>query len=75
MAATADLTNAERQRRFRARQREPARIIVRVEAEHGRLLDALIASDRLTEAEAWRKDLVELALSQVVDEWIKGTLR
>ena len=54
---------AIKQRRYRERQREPARIVLRIEAEHALLIEALIASDRLTESETWRRDLVELALT------------
>ncbi len=63
-------TVALKQRRYRERQREPVRAVYRIEAEQDRLIEALIASDRLSENEAWRRDLVELAVSQLVDEWI-----
>ena len=68
-------TVALKQRRYRERQREPVRAVYRIEAEQDRLIEALIASDRLSENEAWRRDLVELAVSQLVDEWIRRTLR
>ncbi len=65
---------AEKQRRYRRRQRHPARGVYRVEVEQGRLLDALVRSRRLEERDTWRRDRIEEALSLTIAAWIDEVL-
>ena len=58
-------SSAERQRRWRARQRS-GRFIVRVEI-CGQLLDRLIARRLLTDAEAYDGDLLALRLAALLE--------
>ena len=66
---------AENQRRYRQRQLRPARCVLRVEIRHADFLDALARSGRLPSADAWRRDLVELAASEIIDRWISEALK
>jgi hypothetical protein len=43
------------------------RVVYRVELARDRLLHRLIDSGWLSESESWRRDLVELALSQAIE--------
>jgi hypothetical protein len=56
------------QRRYRERQRSPARVVVRIEIDRDSAIEALIRSGRLLEAECWRRDRLEHALSLVMHE-------
>lgn len=60
---------SERQRRARDRRRR-GEACFRITLPHHDLLDALIRSGRLTEAEAARQQLAERALATVVADWI-----
>lgn len=64
---------ALKQARYRARQRT-ARAVYRTEADADRLADALVRSGRLAEADVWRRDRIERALSEMIDEWIAEVL-
>jgi hypothetical protein len=59
---TASILN---QRRYRERQRS-ARVVVRIEVDRDRAIEALIRSGRLFEREAWRRDRLEHELSLVL---------
>lgn len=65
---------AVKQARYRARQRHPARCVLKVEVEHARLLDALVRSRRLEERDTWRRDRIEEALSLTIAAWIDEVL-
>jgi hypothetical protein len=65
---------AEKQRRYRQRQRHPSRSVLRCEVEQGRLVDALVRSGRLAERDCWRRDLIEEALSLTIAAWIDEVL-
>lgn len=58
-----------RQKRWRLRQKFPIRAVGRIEYERDDVLRALIATGRLSQAEAERRVLVERALSLVIAEW------
>jgi hypothetical protein len=62
---TASILN---QRRYRERQRSPARIVARIEVDHGRAIEALIRSGRLHEHECWHRDRLEHALNLLMQE-------
>jgi hypothetical protein len=59
---------AQRQRRARARRRN-GHVIRRVDVDEHALATALIASGRLSEAEALRSDLVERELGRLIADW------
>jgi hypothetical protein len=67
MATAAIISNRERQRRFRQRQREPARVVYRVEVNRDRLINALIDAGYIEEDESWQRDLIEATLSGIID--------
>jgi hypothetical protein len=60
-------SNRARQARWQQRQHEPVRVVYRVELARDRLLNKLVDAGWLTEAECWRRDLVELALSHAIE--------
>jgi hypothetical protein len=59
--------NRERVRRWAQRQREPTRIVYRVEVARDRIINRLIDAHWIAESDAWRRDLIELALSEVLE--------
>jgi hypothetical protein len=61
--------NALRQRRWRARQRNPVHAVYQIEFERDAVLRALLNSGRLTQAETERRDFVGRALCSVIAEW------
>jgi len=42
--------------------------------EGGRLVDALARTGRLAEADVWRRDAIERALSELIEDWIAEAL-
>jgi hypothetical protein len=66
-AARSARLNRERVARWQRRQAEPVRVVYRVELARDRLLHRLIDAGWLTEAECWRRALVELALSEAIE--------
>lgn len=65
----ARLSNRTRQSRWRIRQQEPLRSVYRVEVLRDKLLNKLIDTGWLSEADSWRRDLIEAALSHVLEEF------
>ena len=61
--------SAERQRRYRARQRKPALAVYQVEIERDAVLQALIDSGRIAHTQTANRKLVERALSLVIAGW------
>jgi hypothetical protein len=57
------------QRRWRARRKNPVRVVSLVEHERDAVLHALIKSGRLSQAEVSRRNLVERELSLLIAEW------
>lgn len=77
MTAIARVSNvvtlaAERQRRHRARIRS-GRIQLVVEADQ-RLIEALLATGAVTEAESLSRQAIEAALGDMIDEWTRRAL-
>jgi hypothetical protein len=66
--------SAERQRRYRARQRKPTRTVYQIEVERDATQQALINSSRLSKEIADR-DSVAQALSGVIAEWVEHERR
>lgn len=64
------MTAAEKQRRYRRRQRRDLRVY-KVEAPEHCVLSALLESGRLSEAEALDKRRVEKALSEIIIDFSK----
>ena len=60
---------AQRQHRCRARRRQGVAVL-RIEANEFRLIDALLALNRITEAESQRRGLVEKATAKLLDDVI-----
>jgi hypothetical protein len=60
--------NRERVARWYRRQAEPVRAVYRVEVSRDALLHKLIDAGWLSEADSWRRDLVELALSHAIEQ-------
>jgi hypothetical protein len=58
----------ERQRRARQRERDGLAVFTIV-GHHDRLVTALLATGHLTESAALRREAVNQALGQVLDEW------
>jgi hypothetical protein len=69
LSTPAPNSNAARQARWRARQKEPIHHVARIEYQQEAVLMALVTSGRLTKTEIWHRDLVEEALSIVITEW------
>jgi hypothetical protein len=69
--APAPNPNALYQRRWRERQKHPVIVVGHIEYERDAVLSALIRSERLSQAQAERRDLVERALSVVIAEWVE----
>jgi hypothetical protein len=65
----ARLSNRTRQLRWRIRQQEPLRSVYRVEVLRDKLLNKLIDAGLVAEADCWRRDLIEAALSRVLEEF------
>ena len=61
--------SAERQRRYRARQRKPALAVYQIEIERDVVLQALIDSGRISHTQIDTRDLVARALSLMIVEW------
>ncbi len=61
-------SNAERQRRHRARVRR-GEAILRVRVRPEKIIEALLRSQKITEDDAFNREKVEEALSHVVAEW------
>jgi hypothetical protein len=59
--------NRERVARWYRRQAEPVRAVYRVELARDRILNKLIDAGWLSESESWRRDLIELALSEALE--------
>lgn len=64
----------ERQRRTRCRRRQGV-VVLNVEAHEHRLIEALIAAERLTEAEALRREAVEREAARLLEDWMTRWLR
>ena len=62
-----------RQKRWRERQKFPARAVVQIEIERDTIQKALINTGRLPPTEIKNRDLVADALSAVVAEWAART--
>jgi hypothetical protein len=58
----------DRQARWRERQRD-GRACYRLELSRDRVIEALLASGRLSEDAALRREQVERELACVIDEW------
>jgi hypothetical protein len=65
IASPATDLNRQRQARWRRRQ-QASRAIFRIEADRDRLIDKLIEAGWLREADSWRRDLVEQALTRAI---------
>jgi hypothetical protein len=63
---------AERQRRHRERIRA-GRIPLAIEAD-GRVIEALLVTGAISEAESFSRHAVEAALGEMVDEWTQRAL-
>jgi hypothetical protein len=61
-------TAADRQRRSR-RRRKAGKVLLRVEADEFRLVDALITSGRLDPDAGLSRAQVEKALAKLVEDW------
>jgi hypothetical protein len=66
--AELDPSPAVRARRYRDRRRA-GRISLRIDVLETAVIEALIASGRLTEGEALRRASIERELAQVVADW------
>jgi len=64
---------AIKQKRYRARQQWPVRSVYQIECDRDRVHEALARSGHLANPE--RKDLIELALSRVVETWVNDVLK
>jgi hypothetical protein len=64
---------AVRARRKRARRRQGLAIFY-VEANEARMVEALLAAGRLTEAEALERPAVERELAKLLDDWARRWL-
>src|SRR5262249_53952984 len=64
---------AVRQRKTRARRRQ-GMVSLRLDVHEHRLCGALIASGRLTEAQALERPQIERELAKLVDDWIRRWL-
>jgi hypothetical protein len=64
---------AIRSSRYQARQRQ-ALAVYRIECSE-RLIEALIRRRLLDEHQSWRRDLIEIGLSQLVEQTIREALR
>jgi hypothetical protein len=62
------VTRAQRQRRYRARQRQ-GRSVVRVDVNAWILAEALMARGKLTESQALDRELLARAIGEHLDEW------
>jgi hypothetical protein len=58
-----------RQRRWRQRQKFPVHVVAKIEYERDAVLQALIKTKRLSQAEVQRRDLVDRELSLVIALW------
>jgi hypothetical protein len=65
---------AIKQKRYRLRQHF-LRSVYRVECHRERVHSALLRSGRLTGPDIWRKDLIETALSRVIEQWVNEVLK
>jgi hypothetical protein len=61
--------DAIRQQRCRARRRQGLAVL-RIEANEFRLIDALLAAGRISEAESQRRGLVEKATAKLLEDVI-----
>jgi hypothetical protein len=72
-APPSDDSNAKKQRAHRARlarsRRKHGQIVASIVIEENPVIEALLQSGRLTEAEALRRSLVEAALGKLIAEW------
>src|SRR5262249_53947960 len=68
-AAARRRADAERKRKQRARERGGVKRL-RVEARYFKLIEALLASERITDQDALDQSKVEAALAEVVSEWV-----
>jgi len=59
---------AEKKRRYRKRLRD-GKIVLHVEVDECELAQAMIASERLTEAESTQRDALNRAAEGVLREW------
>jgi hypothetical protein len=75
LTAPARASNALRQRRWRARQRNPAHAVYQVEFERDAVLQALINSGGLSANEIHDRGSVARALSGVIAEWVEHERR
>lgn len=67
---------ADRERKARQRAAERAGIKrLKIEANYHRIVEALLRSTRLTEAEALDKKLVEAEVAEVLAEWASAWLK
>jgi hypothetical protein len=64
---SARLSNRKRQLRWQLRQSEPVRAVYRVELARDKLLNKLIDAGWLSEADSWRRDSIERALSIAIE--------
>jgi hypothetical protein len=65
---------ADRQRRYRQRQQRGS-VVYRLDVDRDVVLGGLLESGRLTEGEALRRQLVERALAEVLEEWAARWLK
>jgi hypothetical protein len=71
--ALMESTSALRQRKCRARRRQGT-VVLHVEAHEFRLIDALLASGRLSEDESQRRGLVEKAAARLLEDFAQRWL-
>lgn len=62
------MSPAEKQKRYRARQRR-RQVVLRVAVPHDTVVDALLASERLNESDAFDRAKLEAASADVLVEW------
>jgi len=74
LSITMALSDAERARAYRARQRVGFQVFA-IEADAYGLIDAMIETGRLTEVEALEPARVTTALAALIEDWRKSVTR
>lgn len=69
VAPTVTSRAAIKKRRERERERHGLAVFA-IETHHNRLVNALLIAERLTEAEALNRKLIEAKLGEIVGEWV-----
>lgn len=65
------MSNADRQRRSRERQKNDL-IVLPLEIQHHRLAEAAIVSEFLNEEESKKRDNLSALAQAIINEWITG---